>query len=611
MASLIPRRFRVHEAIQFLESLSESAPTRYYFYIAKTSAYANAYPVTGQVKTTTTSNTIVGVGTYFTTELAVGDRLAITGQYESPTTNPRILVVQSIPTAQTIVVSPRPVASNTTGANVYIRKLWSELNPPAPTPSYQAINFDTWRNMISLKKIQSSDASHVVTRVNWANNTFFNAWDDAAVLQTANAAILRYYCLTSDWNVYKCIDNNRNANSTVKPTGTGTSIVSTADGYRWKYMYTIESGERTKFLTIDYMPVKTLTANNGSAQWTVQQNAIISGNGAIHLIKVIANGAGYLSTTNTFSTVTNTTWMKLKSTASGVDGTYVGSGLFISEGAAAGQLRKVVKYWGANNTLIVNSAFSVTPNTTSRYVISPLVTVRGDSGGTTTSRATAYVSNTVGGQVRKITVINQGRSYSTANVVISANLGFGATGRPIISPLNGHGSDPVDELGGTAVMLNVRTTGAESNTFPTNNDFRTIGIIRDPLLANGSQANSSVIDQSTRIGISLASGDFAADEIITGQISGAKARLVYFANTNDARTSGTLKVIRVTTNGTGGGFQVGELVVGSNSTITANVVSVTKPALKPYSGLVIYTENRESVFRGPAQTEDYKFTVKY
>jgi len=611
MASLIPRRFRVHEAIQFLESLSESAPTRYYFYIAKTSAYANAYPVTGQVKTTTTSNTIVGVGTYFTTELAVGDRLAITGQYESPTTNPRILVVQSIPTAQTIVVSPRPVASNTTGANVYIRKLWSELNPPAPTPSYQAINFDTWRNMISLKKIQSSDASHVVTRVNWANNTFFNAWDDAAVLQTANAAILRYYCLTADWNVYKCIDNNRNANSTVKPTGTGTSIVSTADGYRWKYMYTIESGERTKFLTIDYMPVKTLTANNGSAQWTVQQNAIISGNGAIHLIKVIANGAGYLSTTNTFSTVTNTSWMKLKSTASGIDGTYVGSGLFISEGAAAGQLRKIVKYWGANNTLIVNSAFSVTPNTTSRYVISPLVTVRGDSGGTTTSRATAYVSNTVGGQVRKITVISQGRSYSTANVVISANLGFGATGRPIISPLNGHGSDPVDELGGTAIMLNVRTTGAESNTFPTNNDFRTIGIIRDPLLANGAQANASVIDQSTRIGIALATGDFAADEIITGQRSGAKARLVYFANTNDARTSGTLKVIRVTTNGTGGGFQVGELIAGSNSTITANVVSVTKPALKPYSGLVIYTENRESVFRGPAQTEDYKFTVKY
>ena len=254
--------------------------------------------------------------------------------------------VQSIPTAQTIVVSPRPIASNTTGANAYIRKVWSELSPPSPTTSYQYVNYDLWRNVIALKKIQSSDASHVVVRVNWANNTFFNAWDDAAVLPlTATPQSIRYYCLTDDWNVYKCIDNNRNANSTAKPTTTGTSIETTSDGYRWKYMYTISAGERLKFLTTDYMPVKTLSANDGSSQWTVQQNAKISGNGAIHVVRVIANGAGYLSTTNTFATVTNTTWFNLQSSASGVDGTYVGSGLFISEGAAAGQLRKVIKYW--------------------------------------------------------------------------------------------------------------------------------------------------------------------------------------------------------------------------------------------------------------------------
>ena len=247
--------------------------------------------------------------------------------------------------------------------------------------------------------------------------------------------------------------------------------------------------------------------------------------------------------------------MKLKSVESGIDGTYVGSGLFISEGAAAGQYRKIVKYWGSNNTLIVNSAFSVTPNTSSRYVIAPLVTISGDSGGTTTSRAIAYVSNCHLGQVRKITIISQGRSYSTANVTISANAshGFGASGRPIISPVTGHGSDPVDELFGTSVMMNIRTSGAESNTFTTNNDFRVIGVVADPLLVSGAVANASVIDQTTRIGVQLVNGDFIEDEMITGQTSGAKARLVYFANNNNARSDGVLKVIRVTTNGTGGG----------------------------------------------------------
>ena len=467
---------------------------------------------------------------------------------------------------------------------------------------------------MSLKKIQSSDATHAVPRVNWANNTLFNEWDDKfTVPLTATPGSLRFFALTDDYNVYKCIDNNRGANSVVKPTGTGTSIVSTADGYRWKYMYTISAGEILKFLTVDFMPVKTLSANDGSAQWTVQQTARASGNGSIHHVKIIANGAGYLSTTNTFQTVTNTSWMKLKSSASGVDGTYVGSGLFISEGAAAGQLRKIVKYWGSNNTLIVNSAFSVTPNTSSRYVISPLVTIRGDSGGTTTSRATAYVSNTFSGQVRKITVVNQGRSYSTANVTITSNSshGFGATARPIITPLNGHGSDPVDELGGTTIFLNIRTSGSESNTFPTNNDFRLIGILRDPILANGSYANASVIDQTTRINVELVDGDFREDEIVTGSRSGAKARLVYFANTNAARTQGVAKVIRVTTNGIGGSFTPGETLIGTTSSVTANVVSLTRPATKPHTGYVIYTEQRESVLRDPAQTEDYKIAIKY
>ena len=607
MPSLVPRRFRVLQAQQFLESLNEASPTRYYFFIGKPQPYANAIPITGTVKTTTSSNTIVGQGTYFTTELAVGDRIGITNQST-------VVRVHSIPTAQTIIVTPRPSGANTTGANAYIRKLFSELQPPAVTTTYFNINYDLVDDITSLKKIQSTDATHAVPRVNWANNTFFNEWDDKYVdPQSVSQDQLRFYMMTDDYKVYKCIDNNRGANSTSKPTTTGTSIETTADGYRWKFMYTISSGERTQFLTIDYMPVKTLTANNGSAQWTVQQTARASGNGSIHHVKVIAGGAGYLHTTNTFHTVTNTSWMKLKTTASGIDGTYVGSGLYISEGPSAGQLRKIVKYWGANNTLIVNSAFTVTPTTSSRYVISPLVTIRGDSGGTTTSRATAYVSDTTGGSVRKIRIISQGRSYSTANATITANSshGFGATARPIISPLHGHGSDPVDELGGTTLFLNIRTTGAESNTFPTNNDFRLIGIMRDPILANGSYANSTVIDQTTRIGVQLVTGDFIEDEIVVGATSGAKARLVYFANTNAARTQGVAKVIRVTTNGTGGSFTPGEILTGTTSSVTANVVSLTKPALKPHTGFVIYTENREAVLRDPAQTEDYKIAIKY
>jgi hypothetical protein len=594
MTALITRHFRIHNAIQFFESFNEAAPTRYYFFIGKTQPYANAIPLSGTVKTTSSSNTIVGQGTLFKTELAVGDRVGITGQAT-------VVRVHSIPSAQSIVVTPRPSATITAGANAYIRKLFAETNPPAVDASYNNVYYDVWRDMIALKKFQSSDVSHVIPNNVWANNTFYTEYDD----KDADLDTKQFY------TVYKCIDNNRGANSTVKPTTIDYSNIQfTSDGYRWKYMYTVTPGEALKFKTNAYIPVKTLTANDNSNQWYVQQ---LASNGAIHHIKITSNGSGYLSTSNTFQSIINSTYLTIKSNASSVDGSYVGSGLYISEGAGSGQLRKIVKYFGANNVLVVNTAFSTSPNTTSRYVISPLVTIRGDSGLSTTSRATAYVSNTFAGQVRRITIVSQGRSYSTANVSITANsvYGYGATARAIISPKGGHGSDPVDELYGTAVMMNMKTIGSQSGTFPTNNDFRVIGVIRDPILANGSYANTTVIDQTTNVLVNGVGGDFRADEIVTGSVSGAKARVVYFANSNAARSNGYLKLIRVTTNGTGQGFTVGELVTGSVSTVTGNVQSVSTPALKRYSGIVIYTENRTPINRSVDQTEDFKLVVKY
>jgi hypothetical protein len=600
MTALITRHFRIHNAIQFFESFNEAAPTRYYFFIGKTQPYANAIPLSGTVKTTSSSNTIVGQGTLFKTELAVGDRVGITGQAT-------VVRVHSIPSAQSIVVTPRPSATITAGANAYIRKLFAETNPPAVDASYNNVYYDVWRDMIALKKFQSSDVSHVIPNNVWANNTFYTEYDD----KDADLDTKQFYTVTDTGNVYKCIDNNRGANSTVKPTTIDYSNIQfTSDGYRWKYMYTVTPGEALKFKTNAYIPVKTLTANDNSNQWYVQQ---LASNGAIHHIKITSNGSGYLSTSNTFQSIINSTYLTIKSNASSVDGSYVGSGLYISEGAGSGQLRKIVKYFGANNVLVVNTAFSTSPNTTSRYVISPLVTIRGDSGLSTTSRATAYVSNTFAGQVRRITIVSQGRSYSTANVSITANsvYGYGATARAIISPKGGHGSDPVDELYGTAVMMNMKTIGSQSGTFPTNNDFRVIGVIRDPILANGSYANTTVIDQTTNVLVNGVGGDFRADEIVTGSVSGAKARVVYFANSNAARSNGYLKLIRVTTNGTGQGFTVGELVTGSVSTVTGNVQSVSTPALKRYSGIVIYTENRTPINRSVDQTEDFKLVVKY
>jgi len=484
-----------------------------------------------------------------------------------------------------------------------------ELNPPTPIDNYEQVYYDFWRDIIALKRIQASDISHCVPIHTWTTGTVYTEFDHlSATLPTD-----QFYVVTSQDHIFKCIDNNRGAVSTVMPTGTGTSIITTADNYRWKYMYTLSAGDKLKFMTTSYMPVKTLTSNNGSSQWQVQDNAA---NGAIHHIKITANGSGYITTSNSFAAITNSSVVRLNTNALNVDDAYNQSTVFITSGLGSTQLRKIINYIGVSRTATLNSAFTITPNTSSTYIVGPNVTIRGDSGSTISTRATAYVANVSAGQIKKIKMISTGYNYSQANVTITSNssYGSGATARVVISPLGGHGKDPVDELYGKYIMTSVFLSGntaVEGNTIPSNNDFRTIGIIRDPLLRNGAAANTTNIDQTHRVEVVYASGDFTADEVITGATSKAKGKLVYFANNTSSRTDGTLKLIRVTTNGTGGGFVPGEEVRGGTSNSTAIVDMHVKPACREFTGLVIYTENRLPVTRSPDQIENIKFVLGF
>jgi hypothetical protein len=498
----------------------------------------------------------------------------------------------------------------------YIAKSYEwvdEVNPPTPSDTYQETYYNQWRDIMSAKRIYASQVSHVIPRYDWVSGTVYDQWDDTENLQdTTNYQLPEhnYYALTNEYNVYKVIDNNGYSASTVMPTGTGTSIISTADGYRWKYMYTISAGEALNFLTHDFMPVKTLLSNDNSSQWTVQDNAV---EGSINNIIVDDGGSGYLVTSNTFTSVTNTSVMTLNTNALGVDAAYTDSAIFIKAGTGSGQIRAITDYMGATRKLTVNNAFTTLPDTTSEYYISPRVIIRGDSGSSVSTRASAYVSNALGGIIRSISVIAPGAGYTQANVAFNHNpsYGSGANAYVIIPPVGGHGSDPVDELRGYNIMINVNLVGSEANTFTSNNDFRIIGILRDPLLAGGLVANASVIDQCTRIQVTNVSGDFQADEVITGRTTGATARNVYFANSNSTRTAGIVRVIRETTNGTGQSFLAGETIVGATTGVTALVSSRTEPAMMRNSGFVLYTEYREKVERAGDQTENIKLVLKF
>ncbi len=312
---------------------------------------------------------------------------------------------------------------------------------------------------------------------------------------------------------------------------------------------------------------------------------------------------------NTFASVTNTTVLQLATDANTTsDSVYVGSTLYITNNAGRGEQSKISAYDSALRRVTVETPFTVTPNTSSGYTVSPTVTISGDG----SSSSARIVGNTTFG-VQEFLVTNKGLNYTTASVTVSANAshGSGATGEAIISPVGGHGFNSVEELGGNRVMIDSRITGNESGFFTTENEFRQVGLLRDPLQMANANAffTADLADQSTKLTVSSVAGQFSADEIVyqgdTLSTSTANGMVIDFLNTNRVRLN------RV--QGTFVSNSTVNTITGSSSGATAQIVAngVSNADMKPHSGDILYIENRTSVTRATNQIEDFKIVLEF
>jgi len=388
---------------------------------------------------------------------------------------------------------------------------WTNDNsPPTPVNSTANVEYTPWRDMYAVKRITTSDVTHAIPRYDWTSGTVYDQYDDQ---DTNLIESDDFYVMTEDYNVYKCLFNASAAASTTKPTGVSTSPFTAADGYIWKYMYTVTTAKALKFLTNDYIPVQTLASDGGEDQWDVQTAAV---DGGIHVVKVTAGGSGYAT--------------------------------------------------------------------------APAVTITGDgTGATANSTITANV-------VTAVTITAVGTGYTRASVTFASGA---AAATAIISPKGGHGADAVEELGGKYIMLNVRLDGNESNTFSTANEFRQVGIVRDPYLyGTSTRAVASSFRQSYKYQLSGISGSFTVDETIT---SGSNtASLIEFTTPN---LFTTLPVHRAFANTTS--------VTGGTSGATGTIAVITTPGLQPYTGDIIYVENRVPIARADDQIEDVKLVIQF
>jgi hypothetical protein len=207
---------------------------------------------------------------------------------------------------------------------------------------------------------------------------------------------------------------------------------------------------------------------------------------------------------------------------------------------------------------------------------------------------------------------NIGKNYrfATASLYDPTGSGNYANIKPIVSPINGHGYDPISELGSNFLMINVKTEYNEGfGDFPGKFSFRKIGILKNPIDTQNNVANSSTLAALSGIYLTSAVGTFLQNEFIEGTTSLANA---YVVTSNVTLGNGYIKFIRnfdLTSNYEK--FVPNEIVLGKTSGATARVSNLLYSEITPNKGEIYYVENRTPVIRSVNQTDNLHLVIEF
>ena len=215
---------------------------------------------------------------------------------------------------------------------------------PVANGSVAAYQQQVYKDLVFGKLITGGRVSSMIPRYNWVSGTVYANYDQ----NDASLYDKQFYVVTDAFEVYKCIDNNYGAPSTVKPSLTTTSgVFSTSDGYVWKFMFTVSSSANAIFTTNDYIPV---TPNSA-----VVSNAT---GGSIDFIQVLNGGNNYQAyDTGYLQSVQSQLIVRIANTASPTNGRYANSSIYLKTGFGSGQLRQITSYDGLNRLVTVDTPF--------------------------------------------------------------------------------------------------------------------------------------------------------------------------------------------------------------------------------------------------------------
>jgi hypothetical protein len=181
------------------------------------------------------------------------------------------------------------------------------LTPDTPTDSYQE-EYDFWDNLVGAGQLTSGNNTELVVQKKvWTDGTTYVPFDDT---DTSSFTNRDFYVINSADNVYSLTAAGPgNTSPGSEPTHTVGSVVY-ADGYEWRYMYTIGSGKDVSgtMLSDFWMPVPTPKSVSAWINDSVYEpGAIVSNSNKIYQ----TTSGGTTSGTNPLDDVGITDWAEV------------------------------------------------------------------------------------------------------------------------------------------------------------------------------------------------------------------------------------------------------------------------------------------------------------
>jgi hypothetical protein len=412
----------------------------------------------------------------------------------------------------------------------------ADVIPVVPADTVRA-EYDVMRSIIGYKQIDPSKIVFALPRIPWASGEVYDVYRDDVELFSEDAPS-NFYVVTDSNNIYKCVGATADPARNV-PTHTTSTPLTGQDGYTWKYLATVKASDIPYELT-DYVPINfvRIEQNNltdpSTSETTLQFNAQKSAvNGQITALEVTSTGgasaATYLGSEYgarfavggtgstaanvsygvgdfyTINSSTNTNQFTLPQ--SQLD-TYKGNILRVV-GVSGGSITDVNKYGIIYGVTADSSSYTFTirgeyepfilntktSNDRVFYDIIPHARISGDG-----TRAYGFLrlGKTGDANWRKVTgidLVDGGRNYSQAAVEVVSPKSDGTsvntvhpTLNAILSPKGGHGSNILKELNVSDVIMIAEIDDVnDSSIIPTDGSYRQFGIIRNPVLNDGSE----------------------------------------------------------------------------------------------------------------------------